>query len=393
MSVLLSRAALVAALALHIDVSPILRGRIVSSNEFVPPSLIDQLRSDALSLCDDGEFASSGLSNTAAQQQGFGKKDRLVRAITPDLEGDRDARKEFDRHLDALREHLGASLNRSLICAEQYYSIHGPGAFLTRHMDERHEELKGARGWTTRNRRSVSWLLYLSDDGWDDEDVEGAGSGGAFRGYCRPLEPSASNVGSHMQNLQVGWLASDNKDEETEVPIVEPVFLDCWVQVPNLPPDEMEKALADRKAAEEATAAAAEGEEEYEPPPILWQPLAALYRVTPETGEREWLSPLFDSQAMPAPKDGGVSPTDLAAALAQLLPKEMQDRFSSVEAVPHEGGPPAHIVDVSPVGGTLVLFDSVSVPHEVMPTLKGQRMAMAGWFHEPSQEFPEWFGT
>ena len=36
-------------------------------------------------------------------------------------------------------------------------------------MDERHEELKGARGWTTRNRRSVSWLLYLSDDGWDDE--------------------------------------------------------------------------------------------------------------------------------------------------------------------------------------------------------------------------------
>ena len=115
--------------------------------------------------------------------------------------------------------------------------------------------------------------------------------------------------------------------------------------------------------------------------------------MTPETGEREWLSPLFDSQAMPAPVDGGVSPTDLAAALAQLLPKEMQDRFSSVEAVPHEGGPPAHIVDVSPVGGTLVLFDSVSLPHEVMPTLKGQRMAMAGWFHEPSQEFPEWFGT
>lgn len=267
-------------------------------------------------------------------------------------------------------------------------------------MDERHEELKGARGWTTRNRRSVSWLLYLSDDGWDDDSVEGGGSGGAFRGYCRELAPSASNVGAHEQNLQVGWLATDGDVEATEgdVPPAEPVFLDCWVQVPNLPPEEMQRALAERQAAQGASEIAVGAHaggvgEDDGPPPILWQPLAALYRVAPETEERERLSPLFDSTAMPPPINGGVSPSDLAAALAQLLPAHMRDRFSSVEAVPHEGGPPAHVVDVSPVGGTLVLFDSVAVPHEVMPTLTGQRLAMAGWFHEPSQEFPDWFGT
>ena len=38
--------------------------------------------------------------------------------------------------------------------------------------------------------------------------------------------------------------------------------------------------------------------------------------------------------------------------------------------------------DVAPEGGTLVLFDSVSVPHEVMPTLRRERFACSGWFHE-----------
>ena len=193
-----------------LDVSPILRGGIVATTHFLPPQLIQDLRSDALSLFGMGEFVSSGLSNTAQQQQGFGKHDRQVRAITPDLEGDREARRDFDRHLDELREHIGASLNRSLICAEQYYSVHGPGAYLTRHMDERHEELKGARGWATSNRRSISWLLYLSAGGWDTD--EAVGSGGAYRGYCRSVVPHATTVGAHNGNIQVGWLTADEDD-------------------------------------------------------------------------------------------------------------------------------------------------------------------------------------
>ena len=97
------------------------------------------MRADALSLDSDGYFAPSGLSNTALLSQAFGTSDRLVRAVTPDL-GISDARLEFDRHLDELRIAVGSALGRSLTCAEQYYSIHRTGAFLTRHMDERHRE-------------------------------------------------------------------------------------------------------------------------------------------------------------------------------------------------------------------------------------------------------------
>jgi len=46
-------------------------------------------------------------------------------------------------------------------------------------------------------------------------------------------------------------------------------------------------------------------------------------------------------------------------------------------------GPPATIqtrVQESPPG---------PVPHEVLPTLAGERLALAGWLHEESQE---WFG-
>ena len=41
------------------------------------------------------------------------------------------------------------------MCAEQYYSVSGAGASLPLHMDERHEEAKGARGWADTYRRSA----------------------------------------------------------------------------------------------------------------------------------------------------------------------------------------------------------------------------------------------
>ena len=40
------------------------------------------------------------------------------------------------------------------------------------------------------------------------------------------------------------------------------------------------------------------------------------------------------------------------------------------------------VLDVSPEGGSLVLFDSVSVPHEVLATRGRVRIAASGWFHE-----------
>ena len=38
--------------------------------------------------------------------------------------------------------------------------------------------------------------------------------------------------------------------------------------------------------------------------------------------------------------------------------------------------------DIAPEGGTLVLFDSVSIPHEVLATRGRERFACSGWFHE-----------
>ena len=46
------------------------------------------------------------------------------------------ARAELDRRLDAVRVALGKELGRRLSADEQYYSVHGPGAYLGLHMDE-----------------------------------------------------------------------------------------------------------------------------------------------------------------------------------------------------------------------------------------------------------------
>jgi len=48
------------------------------------------------------------------------------------------------------------------------------------------------------------------------------------------------------------------------------------------------------------------------------------------------------------------------------------------------------VVDIPPLGGMLVLFDSVVVPHAVLRVVRGERVALGGWFHEPAQEWPEW---
>eukprot|EP00542_Grammatophora_oceanica_P017237 CAMPEP_0194047920 /NCGR_PEP_ID=MMETSP0009_2-20130614/26211_1 /TAXON_ID=210454 /ORGANISM="Grammatophora oceanica, Strain CCMP 410" /LENGTH=67 /DNA_ID=CAMNT_0038693677 /DNA_START=20 /DNA_END=219 /DNA_ORIENTATION=- len=41
--------------------------------------------------------------------------------------------------------------------------------------------------------------------------------------------------------------------------------------------------------------------------------------------------------------------------------------------------------DIDSVGGTLVLFDSVTLPHEVLATKRRDRWASSGWFHEDQQ--------
>ena len=61
-----------------------------------------------------------------------------------------------------------------------------------------------------------------------------------------------------------------------------------------------------------------------------------------------------------------------------MLPVELRDGFSSTLSEP----PKQHLVEVSPAGGTLVVFDSVVVPHEVSPVVAGERLALFGFFAE-----------
>ena len=119
----------------------------------------------------------------------------MTLTLTSDVGGDRAARAELDRRLDAMRVMLGEELGRRLSADEQYYSVHGPGAYLGLHMDERHEAFK-AEGFAETSRRSVSWLVYLNEEP----------RGGELRAYCRD---SSGACGNDEGNLQVGWLEAE----------------------------------------------------------------------------------------------------------------------------------------------------------------------------------------
>ena len=74
----------------------------------------------------------------------------------------------------------------------------------------------------------------------------------------------------------------------------------------------------------------------------------------------------------------------------QISTARLDPRFAGADAAPPpptQGAPPSgHYQDVAPVAGTLVVFDSVTLPHQVQPiTGTRQRIAATGWFHEDSQ--------
>lgn len=359
--------------------SPIRRGGLVVFPNWLESEHVSALREDVFSLDAAKQFKSSGVA-TAGIDGAYGENDRRVCILSASsTRHNNKARVLVESRLSALCHDLRRELRRptlSTTSGEKYYSLTTFGASLGMHMDERHEQTKGECGWETTTRRSISWLLYLSDD---------AVRGGELRAYCRRAAPHAT-CGAHNGNLQIGWLdgsvmtADGPPTVETLNGADEPVYLDAWVR--------------ERTAGRDDSG-------------LHWRARSALYRLQHD-GMRQDLTPSFgaDSPAWATAAagltasadddddgDSGMSPVAFAAALRAMLPSEppaLRDAFSSVEAVPH---PRQQVVDVSPDGGTLVLFDSAAVPHEVLPTLAGSRIALAGWMHEDSQDYPEWFGT
>ena len=189
-------------------------------------------------------------------------------------------------------------------------------------------------------------------------------NGGELCAHCRTQVASHAPAGAHEGNLQVGWLDGGSATGSA------PVYLDAWLR-------------------EAAPADDADGRR--------WRPRSALYTLRADGG-REYLTGGFgpDSATWPqatmeeATEEAGMAPEAFYEALrAQLPTAELRAAFSSVEALWRPG---QQTVEVAPVGGTLVLFDSASVPHSVKPTRAGKRLALAGWLHEEAQGFPEWFG-
>ena len=333
------------------------RGGVYVQHNWLEPALVRQLRQDVARLDSAGEFAPSGVATAGIDGSYSSKSDRRVCVLS-------DCQPLFESRLDGLTHELRRALCRpTLECAERYYSISTSDAQLSLHMDERHEETKGERAWLLPTRRSISWLCYLSDDGWGEE--AGAGSGGELQAFCRRGSPLV-RCGAHEGNLQVGWLDGRSDDDADD-----PVFLDScfW---------------------DEGAGASDVGEA---------QPRAALYTVRGSSGgERRYVtrgfgpeSPSWAAASAAASThsssaDGGqageapgMAPAAFAEALRAQLPPPLRPSFSSVEAVPHRR---QRATRVAPTGGTLVLFDSVAVPHAVLPVVRGERLALAGWLHE-----------
>ena len=330
---------------IHPSTSISARGGVAVIPDFIPPNLITALRTDARYLFETGEFQPDGLTNTALAktQQGFtSKADRQTFRGGADWitdVGDLTSRTDFRNRMGKIREQLAAELDRPSLKMEgerrheMTYNWYEPGALLGRHLDEHHEETKGVKGWLLGTRRSVTWLVYLND-GWEEME------GGALRCYPRK-DASSHPVGSHEGNLQVGWLEGD-----------QPVFLDCF-----------------RSSG-----------------------MSALYRMVND--ERQVLSRNdFDVPGQPI-EFSAFLPIQHQAGFEQISSARLDPRFARASG---SGGPAVqaslladskeqHSIDIVPTAGTLVLFDSVSLPHLVREvTSSRQRIAATGWFHEDSQ--------
>jgi len=193
--------------------------------------------------------------------------------------------------------------------------------------------------------------------------------------------------------LQVGWLEGEEGGGGGGGGSL-PVFLDAWVPPAWMDERDPERTATVRWEAEMAVGDgpdAAEGRF-YE----ACQPRSQLY-TAPDDG-----SPPAPLAAMPIDHDdpdfagASLEACDFVERLRARLREPYRRGFGGLTKSSTDDGRDARrwrAVDVEAVGGTLLLFDSVCVPHLVLPVAAGQRLALGGWFHEPSQEYAAWYDS
>ena len=359
-------------------------GGIAIVPDFLGPSDSSRLRRDASDLFRGGRFVVDSLAGygRAGQLRDKSKFDPAKdRAVLPSFVpsagrsgpfvdaslGDADGRRRLAYAVGSLRLELAHALDRPGLTAlsddefagvdghEMSYTRFGPGASLARHVDEHHEEVKGRSGWDRPTRRSLSWLVYLNEDDWDAK-----ADGGELRTHGRRDETRvAGPVGSRDGDLQIGWLAPTPVDDNER-----PVFLDG-----------RRGGVSGRCALYVDGGGATSG------------------------GGRAYLTKEFDSDPYL------FLTSDFFVRHLLISDRELGRRFRYVEpphgrlmlpahllpgvVVGEEDDRPGELVrDVAPIGGTLVVFDSVALPHEVLPSTTRERWAASGWFHESQQPEP-----
>ena len=199
---------------------------ISNGQPFVAPNwlseeLLQALRADARALLQAGKFVDA--DETLGKRLKLSCSERDWSA--PGEDGPSDARAATKRLFDALLVELERVLGRRLSLdgygAQVKYAIGKSGEPLAFHVDQRHEALRGAHEdhHGEQTRRSLGWLLYLSDDGWDEPG--GSGSGGNL--LCYPRHDAVGECGVHDGNLQVGWIDRVSRGESNHSRVALPL--------------------------------------------------------------------------------------------------------------------------------------------------------------------------
>jgi hypothetical protein len=334
-------------------------GRVYQQANFLTEEQVQTVLAEVEEMESNGGFERSGLSNTLQKNQTFGYNDRSICVVPWFIRAlEQKDNREIPSRIQQLQVELSKALNRptmmdTSLSHECYYSKSEVGSKLPRHMDERHEELKGAKGWLRTSRRSLSWLVYLSDVDWTLEE-----NGGALRSW--PQAKYEQYDSTHEGNLQVGWLQGSHST---------PVYLDSWLPV--------------KGVVQEGT---------------IPEPHCILYVL--EKGERKfitrpWLNDSLQGMTagdfLKAWKQQDMASDQCSLFVSSDAAKEfslLEDRQSWDEGKEPSGTVP---LDIVPLRGSLVVFDSVTLPHQVEVIKAGTRIALAGWFHEETQPFPTHF--
>lgn len=412
--------------------STIAKGRVYQHENFINETQVLAILNDIERLKEEQIMKPSGLSNTLKKEnQNFGQEDRTT-APAPwwmdSLQQQQQVKNECNSDnvenptcqninnndnepynspilqsvidkIQSLRTDVSTTLHRPsmndpTLAHECYYSQSKPGAFLPRHMDERHEELKGPRGWMLPSRRSISWLIYLSD-----VDLVG----GDLRTFPQSKFETVGSFGSiesgcHDGNLQIGWIdvsssslslssspsLSSSAENDGDVKTF-PVYLDSWYT----PKKNQGVTNDDNDSNDEAAI-----------------PLCILYTVSDTTNEiiyitKPWSNDSITMSTTDFLKDQAAKKKEVdgqnSLFMNHIYAKNfrlLEDREAwSLSGNNGDGNVPlgSESIDIIPKRGSLVMFDSVTLPHEVLVVERNTRSALAGWFHEQTQEFPMTF--